>query len=157
MIVVAIIGILAAVAIPQYQIYTIRARVSEGLSLADAAKNNVNEVLGTGNPTGDPTGYGLGYNAPAATQNVLGVAITAATGDIVVTYTQAAGGAAGGSTLILRPYTATPATAVLPVGTAPFTPPGLVVNWQCIAANAAAVVGANTATLAAQYAPANCR
>lgn len=38
MIVVAIIGILAAVALPAYQDYTVRARVSEGLSLATAAK-----------------------------------------------------------------------------------------------------------------------
>ncbi|MBP0500587.1 pilin, partial [Mycobacterium tuberculosis] len=38
MIVVAIVGILAAIAIPAYQDYTIRARVTEGLSLAAAAK-----------------------------------------------------------------------------------------------------------------------
>jgi len=43
MIVVAIIGILAAIAIPAYQDYTIRSQVSEGLSLADGAKTAIAE------------------------------------------------------------------------------------------------------------------
>ena len=49
MIVVAIIGILAAIAIPAYQDYTIRAKVSEGLSLADGAKTAVSEFYTTNN------------------------------------------------------------------------------------------------------------
>ena len=43
MIVVAIIGILAAIAIPAYQVYTVRAQVTEGLNLAGAAKTAVAE------------------------------------------------------------------------------------------------------------------
>ncbi|MEN3811397.1 pilin [Chromobacterium piscinae] len=49
MIVVAIVGILAAIAIPAYQDYTKRARVSEGLALADAAKTAVTEYYATNN------------------------------------------------------------------------------------------------------------
>jgi type IV pilus assembly protein PilA len=49
MIVVAIIGILAAIAIPAYQDYTKRARVTEGLSLASAAKTSVTEYYASNN------------------------------------------------------------------------------------------------------------
>ena len=54
MIVVAIIGILAAIAIPQYQNYTARAQASEGLSLASGAKIAIAEYLNTNGsfPTG---------------------------------------------------------------------------------------------------------
>ena len=55
MIVVAIIGILAAIAIPAYQDYTIRSQVSEGLTLAGAAKAAVAESFSqTGNAAEQP-------------------------------------------------------------------------------------------------------
>ena len=50
MIVVAIVGILAAIAIPAYQDYTVRARVTEGLSLASAAKVTVSENASPDSP-----------------------------------------------------------------------------------------------------------
>ena len=61
MIVVAIVGILAAIAIPAYQDYTVRARVTEGLSLASAAKVTVAENAMSG------TAFGAGWTPPAAT------------------------------------------------------------------------------------------
>jgi type IV pilus assembly protein PilA len=64
MIVVAIIGILAAIAIPSYQNYTIRAQVTEGLTLADSLKTAVSEYFAQNGtmPTGSATG------APSAGQ-----------------------------------------------------------------------------------------
>ena len=61
MIVVAIIGILAAVALPAYQDYTKRAKVTEGLSLASAAKLAVAENAANG------VQYDKGWTAPSAT------------------------------------------------------------------------------------------
>jgi type IV pilus assembly protein PilA len=64
MIVVAIIGILAAVALPAYQDYTIRARVTEGLSLAGAAKLAVAENNANG------AAFGQGYGGTVGTRSV---------------------------------------------------------------------------------------
>src|SRR3990167_8955826 len=80
MIVVAIIGILAAVALPAYQDYTVRAKVTEGLSLAGSAKAAVAENAANGSP------FGSGWTPPAATQNVASLAIDPTTGRITITY-----------------------------------------------------------------------
>lgn len=90
MIVVAIVGILAAVAIPAYQDYTVRARVTEGLSLASAAKLAVEEYHQTSDAW--PTLAQSGYIAPSATDNVTSIVLADTLGVITITYTAAAKG-----------------------------------------------------------------
>lgn len=102
MIVVAIVGILAAIAIPAYQDYTIRARVSEGLGLAAAAKTAVAEAFQS---LGDSTTLNTtsGYTFTASTDNVSAIAV-AGSGAITVTFTAAAGGP---GTIVFTPTLAT--------------------------------------------------
>jgi type IV pilus assembly protein PilA len=133
MIVVAIIGILAAVAIPAYQDYTVRARVTEGLGLAGAAKVTVAENAASG-----VTLLSTGYTTPAATNNVSSLAVADASGQITITYTTKVA-AAGANTVIMVP---TSGGAALVGGTVPPS----AIAWGC-----------TTGTLAAKYRPAECR
>jgi type IV pilus assembly protein PilA len=100
MIVVAIIGILAAIALPAYQDYTKRAHVSEGLELAASAKTGVAEYYGTNNAW--PTTNALAGLATAT--NITGNAVRSvgvgANGVITVTYRTQVG---AGATILLTP------------------------------------------------------
>jgi type IV pilus assembly protein PilA len=158
MIVVAIIGILAAVAIPAYQDYTIRARVSEGLTLASTAKVNVAEISQTGRAVADANGYTLGWTAPAASTNVSAVAIDAVSGEVTITYT-ANVVAAAENILTITPYTGTPAApAALPDGTTVFAPAADSVKWNCKSVTSTPIIASTTApTIPARYVPAECR
>ena len=142
MIVVAIIGILAAVALPAYQDYTVRAKVTEGLSLAASAKTAVSENAANG------SAFASGWTAPNATDAVSSVAISATTGEITITYTtKVAAGTA--NTLVLAPRDGANA---LTAGTPPTSGS---VTWNCnsVASSAAGAKG----TLLGKYVPAECR
>jgi type IV pilus assembly protein PilA len=150
MIVVAIIGILAAIAIPAYQDYTIRAQVSEGLTLAAAAKTAVSETFSnTGAPPATRTAAGMS----AAATDTAGSYVTqvgVAAGVITVTYGNKANTAVTGLTVNLIPYVS----------------PDNSVTWLCRGVPATTVPGgtvimpgsANIAgTMLSQYLPAACR
>jgi len=97
MIVIAIIGILASLAIPAYQDYLTKARVSEGLQLATAAKLAVNESVVSTHEL-PSSQINTGYESPSPTANVQSITIQHH-GAIVIRYTKAA----GNGTIIMRP------------------------------------------------------
>ena len=103
MIVIAIIGILVAIALPAYQDYVARSQVSEGMSLAAGAKTAVaEEQANTGLFTGiDNTSAGLEAAASITGKYVTGVAV--ADGVITATFGGDASDKIAGDTLVLTP------------------------------------------------------
>src|SRR5262245_47275127 len=110
MIVVAIIGILAAIAIPAYQDYTIRSQVSEGLTLAAAAKAAISETFAqTGTAPANRITAGMGAtDTPADTQGNYVSSLAVSNGVITITYSntgsQRANAKINGNTITLVPY-----------------------------------------------------
>jgi len=151
MIVVAIIGILAAVALPAYQDYTIRAKVTEGLSLASSYKTAIAETHAARGPSGmaactdAATCQTMGISYVENNKNVSSISSTAA-GIITIAYTTAVVPASNNSlSLVPQTMAATPADLDLSGASSA----GTQFQWACRPAAAAAIE--------AKYVPANCR
>lgn len=129
MIVIAIIGILAALAIPAYQDYTIRTKVGEGIALGAEAKTAVAETASSLGGLSNVTMANTGYVSPSTAEFVSGISITDATG--VITITTQSTGATTDPVITLTPTQAS--------STAPIT-------WVC-----------NSTAGEDKHLPANCR
>jgi len=107
MIVVAIIGILAAIAIPAYQDYTIRSQITEGMNLAAPAKASVADVYANkGSFPANNTEAGIGDAATITGKYVLSVDVgTGGNGVITITYGKQANTKIVNRTVILTPGT----------------------------------------------------
>jgi type IV pilus assembly protein PilA len=152
MIVVAIIGILAAVALPAYQDYTIRAKVSEGLTLSGALKTAISETFasrGAGDMTcSDTTSCGsIGASAAISTSNVTSVG-SQSTGGIIMTYAPAVL-PAGANILTLTPVDASSAAIDL----SDTANAGATFAWLC----GKTTFGGQASTVQTKYRPASCR
>lgn len=158
MIVVAIVGILAALALPAYQDYTVRAKITEMAIAGTSAKALITEAFQAGGVPG-VTGTANEYNARPATEKrskfVADVQINPANGVITVT---SSGGAAGlpsdaqGRTLLFTPNVQNAQLVAGVTGA---------VDWACASTTHATATGRGlvtaVGTLPAKYAPAECR
>lgn len=187
MIVVAIIGILAAVALPAYQDYTTRAKVTDGISLAGAAKTAVSENANAGNAyasgflSNPATAVGTGQNCNGSataplSKNTNSVCINGTTGVITIEYVAAMAGTGAGSavsTLGIFPG-AQPVAGGAPVAFAGGTAttsvvPSSAIVWTCGGATLGAVAAtpafttapitqtAASGTLLMKFRPSSCR
>jgi type IV pilus assembly protein PilA len=156
MIVVAIIGILAAIAIPAYQNYTIRAQVTEGLNLADGWKTGVSEFYAQNGtfPASVTNAAASATNtimyAPGATTGKYVSGVSVVKGAITVTYSNTA------------PYVANKAINAATLALTPYLSSNADIVWVCGKATApssasldpSAAVGATTVSV--QYLPGAC-
>jgi type IV pilus assembly protein PilA len=132
MIVVAIIGILAAVALPAYSDYTLRARVSEVVLAASQCRTGITESVQTASAASAFIAGGWGCEASVTTTTNVSRIQTSAAGAIQVT--SAVVGATG--TIILAP-----ANTIAPAGN--------ITGWLC--------GPGNTTPLSTKYLPGSCR
>jgi type IV pilus assembly protein PilA len=142
MIVVAIIGILAAVALPAYQDYTIRAKMSEVILGMSACRTSITEVYQSG-PTTLPgvNGWGCEITASQATKYVAGIS-TDANGGVTATVTGISA-SVNGSLVTLIPFATSAAAAAITAGSSQS-----LYGWTC---------GGTGTTTPKKYLPGSCR
>ena len=142
MIVVAIIGILAAVALPAYQDYTKRAKMSEVILAASACRTTITEVYQSGSQT-TVAAMSWGCEATMPTSKYVKSIGTTINGMVIVTAQNIDVDNIDGKVVTLAPYDATPA---------PLTyTPGVAINrWICGSV-------ADGTTIVAKYLPGSCR
>ncbi len=151
MIVISIIGVLASIAIPQYQDYVTRTKISEGLSMADEAEIAVAETFQSlGHmPTGSNTAPANSFELPAAA-SISGkyvADITVTSGTIYIAYNgNVGGGVTAGQILTLTPLATPKASVAWACGYASLT-----LNGTTVGGPAAGT------TVDAKFLPANCR
>ncbi len=160
MIVVAIIGILAAIAIPSYQDYIVRAEITEGFSLAEAAEIAISNTY-------QETGY-----FPAGGNNIYGLPLSTSFRGRYVSALSVNSAVVGGSTTI--PPQGTPPVITIQYGqgiggfpsangtilTLTAIPPSGAISWACgyasVTINGVTYTSTGT-TVPALFLPANCR
>jgi type IV pilus assembly protein PilA len=155
MIVVAIIGILAAIAIPAYQDYTVRSKVTEGLNLASSAKVSVSEGFQSNDMNGVKAA-GLAWNAGfVPTKYVATMTVTTGTGVITVGYNVANIPQLNGANKVgFYPYVAGAALAAGAQGN---------IDWACTSAGNTTSAALNLpapvtgAGVVAKYVPTQCK
>ncbi len=160
MIVIAIIGILAAVALPAYQDYTVRSKVSELMIGASSPKSLISEAFqsdGLAGVTAAANEYALRPVAEKQSKYIANIAISNTTGAITVTTAASATSGlptdAAGMTLVFTPNVNNALLAAGVTGA---------VDWACASTTASTagtrgLVSDGLGTLPAKYAPSECR
>jgi len=151
MIVVAIIGILAAVALPAYQDYTKRAKISEVILAASACRTSITEVFQSNSSASLPVAGAWGCESSTATSKYVAQVTTDARGGVQVTVQGIGDSTIDGAFVTLIPV----AAGNVQIDTTA-TPPLNLFAWVC--GNTATVGGsALVTTVPLKYLPGSCR
>ena len=151
MIVVAIIGILAAVALPAYQDYTKRAKLSEVILAASACRTSITEVFQTLSSASLPAAGAWGCESSTAQSKYVSAVTTDARGGVQVTVQNIGDTTIDGKFVTLIPV----ATGNVQINTGA-TPPLPLFAWIC--GNTAAVGGSSlVTTVPSKFLPGSCR